>query len=180
MYFAHGYKDPVTGVTGLRGRMDSQGDYTANIVKLPNSNREWDPIAAKEENEFVRSMTGMDFDNPENTVKLKNHYDMYIDENGHESGKLTKEGAKENRKMGELNENLFRQRFKYGYRKNGGLLYKSGGKPTIHIKKQNRGKFTEYCGGEVTTDCISKGKSSKNPAIRKRATFAANARKWKH
>ena len=50
----------------------------------------------------------------------------------------------------------------------------------IHIKKKNRGKFTDYCGGEVTQECINKGKHSSNPAIRKRATFADNARKWKH
>lgn len=50
----------------------------------------------------------------------------------------------------------------------------------IHIKKENRGKFTDYCGGKVTSACISKGKNSPNPTIRKRATFAANARKWKH
>ena len=56
-------------------------------------------------------------------------------------------------------------------------LKKGGG---IHIKKENRGKFTSYCGGKVTAACIARGKSSPNPAIRKRATFAANARKWKH
>ena len=50
----------------------------------------------------------------------------------------------------------------------------------IHIKKKNRGKFTDYCGGKVTDECIQRGKNSSNPAIRKRATFAANARKWKH
>ena len=50
----------------------------------------------------------------------------------------------------------------------------------IHIKKENRGKFTDYCGGKVTSECIAKGKNSSNPVIRKRATFAANARKWKH
>lgn len=50
----------------------------------------------------------------------------------------------------------------------------------IHIKPENRGKFTEYCGGKVTSECIAKGKRSSDPAIRKRATFAANARKWKH
>lgn len=55
---------------------------------------------------------------------------------------------------------------------------KKGGR--IHIKKKNRGKFTEYCGGKVTEECIAKGKNSKDPKIRKRATFAANARKWKH
>lgn len=50
----------------------------------------------------------------------------------------------------------------------------------IHIKKKNRGKFTEYCGGEVTDECINRAKKSKNPKLRKRATFAANARRWKH
>ena len=48
----------------------------------------------------------------------------------------------------------------------------------IHIKKKNRGKFTEYCGGKVTDECISRAKKSKNPKLRKRATFAANSRRW--
>lgn len=60
-----------------------------------------------------------------------------------------------------------------------GVPYLKGGSG-IHIKKKNRGKFTEYCGGEVTDECIQKAKKSKNPKLRKRATFAANARKWKH
>lgn len=59
-----------------------------------------------------------------------------------------------------------------------GNRYSDGGK--IHIKKANRGKFTKYCGGKVTSECIAKGKRSSDPAVRKRATFAANARKWKH
>lgn len=50
----------------------------------------------------------------------------------------------------------------------------------IHIKKKNRGKFTAYCGGNVTSACIAKAKASGNPTLVKRATFAANARKWKH
>lgn len=64
----------------------------------------------------------------------------------------------------------------------GDLLYeeaniaKDGG--GIHIKKKNRGKFTEYCGGKVTEACIRKGKNSSNPTTRKRATFAQNARNW--
>ena len=53
-----------------------------------------------------------------------------------------------------------------------------GGK--IYIKKANRGKFTDYCGGKVTSECITRGKKSKSAAVRKRATFAANARKWHH
>lgn len=57
-------------------------------------------------------------------------------------------------------------------------LYKKGHK--IHIKKQNRGKFTEYCGGNVTDACIQRGKNSSDPKVRKRATFAANARTWKN
>ena len=58
------------------------------------------------------------------------------------------------------------------------LFLKKGNK--IHIKKENRGKFTEYCGGKVTEECIRRGKNSSNPVIRKRATFASNVRKWKH
>lgn len=50
----------------------------------------------------------------------------------------------------------------------------------IHIKSENRGKFTKYCGGKVTSECIARGKRSSDPAVRKRATFAANARKWHH
>lgn len=50
----------------------------------------------------------------------------------------------------------------------------------IHIKKENRGKFTEYCNGEVSQQCIDKAKRSNNPTLVKRAVFAENARKWKH
>lgn len=57
-------------------------------------------------------------------------------------------------------------------------LFRKGNK--IHIKKKNRGKFTDYCGGKVTQECIQRGKNSSDPKIRRRATFAANARKWKH
>lgn len=55
-------------------------------------------------------------------------------------------------------------------------MFKKGSK--IHIKKANRGKFTEYCGGKVTEECIRRGKNSTDPKIRKRATFAQNARRW--
>lgn len=56
--------------------------------------------------------------------------------------------------------------------------FAKGGK--THIKPENRGKFTKYCGGKVTSECIARGKRSSDPAVRKRATFAANARKWHH
>ena len=52
-------------------------------------------------------------------------------------------------------------------------------KKPIRIKPENKGKFTKYCGGKVTSKCIAKGKKSKSPAVRKQATFAQNARKWK-
>lgn len=57
-------------------------------------------------------------------------------------------------------------------------IYKKGSK--IHIKKENRGKFTDYCNGKVTDECIQKGKRSPDPKIRKRATFAQSVRKWNH
>ena len=56
-------------------------------------------------------------------------------------------------------------------------ILKKGG---IHIKKKNRESFTKYCKGKVTEECIRKGKNSPNPAIRKKAVFAQNARRWKH
>ena len=67
----------------------------------------------------------------------------------------------------------------YGLGKGGiiGIPYLKKGSG-IHIKKKNRGKFTEYCGGEVTDKCIQKAKNSKNPTLRKRATFAQNSRSW--
>ena len=77
-----------------------------------------------------------------------------------------------------INFKLYSQGFKQGGKMNILEFLKNGS--GIHIKKKNRGKFTSYCGGKVTDECIQKGKNSSNPAIRKRATFAANARKWKH
>ena len=57
-------------------------------------------------------------------------------------------------------------------------IFKKGNK--IKIKKENRGKFTEYCNGKVTSECIQRGKNSPDPKIRKRATFADNVRHFKH
>lgn len=57
-------------------------------------------------------------------------------------------------------------------------FYKNGNK--IQIKKQNIGSFTKYCNGKVTEECIKRGKNSSNPKIRKKATFAKNARSWNH
>ena len=57
------------------------------------------------------------------------------------------------------------------------LILKKGG---IHIKKKNRGSFNRWCKGKVTTECIARGKRSKNPKIRKKAVFAQNSRRWRH
>ena len=48
----------------------------------------------------------------------------------------------------------------------------------IEIKPSHKGKFTEYCGGEVTDKCISKGLDSLNEAVRKQAQFALNSKSW--
>ena len=53
-------------------------------------------------------------------------------------------------------------------------------KSGIKIKESNKGKFTEYCDGKVTQECIDKAKKSGNKKLIKRAVFAENARKWKH
>lgn len=53
------------------------------------------------------------------------------------------------------------------------------GKSGIKIKEKNKGTFTSYCGGTVTDECIQRGKNSPSAAIRKKATFADNARHWK-
>ena len=53
-------------------------------------------------------------------------------------------------------------------------------KNKIKISPENKGKFTQYCKGlgfsGVTRACIARGKKSKNPLTRKRATFAENAK----
>lgn len=58
----------------------------------------------------------------------------------------------------------------------GGQLYSKGG--SIHIKPENRGKFTETKRrtGKTTEELTH----SSNPLTRKRAIFAQNARKWHH
>jgi len=59
-----------------------------------------------------------------------------------------------------------------------------GGKSDIHIKPSMEGTFTEWCKRQgfsgVTSECISRGKASKDARIRKKATFADNSREWNH
>lgn len=58
-----------------------------------------------------------------------------------------------------------------------GIPYLKDGK-RIHIKKENKGKFTKYCNGKVTQKCIDKAKRSGNSKLVKRAVFAENVRSW--
>jgi len=54
----------------------------------------------------------------------------------------------------------------------------------IHIKKENEGKFTQYCKDhgytKVTNACIKEGLKDPDPTVRKEANFARNSRKWEH
>ena len=54
----------------------------------------------------------------------------------------------------------------------------------IHIAPSKVGSFTAWCKRHgyksVTNQCINEGKASKSSAIRKKATFAKNARSWNH
>ena len=63
------------------------------------------------------------------------------------------------------------------------ILYKKGGRSGIYIKPSKRGSFTKWCKDHghvgVTGACISEGKAA-SPAIKKKATFAQNARGFKH
>lgn len=52
------------------------------------------------------------------------------------------------------------------------------GKGGIHIKKSHEGKFTEF--KKRTGETTAEAKQSSDPHVRKMATFAANAAKWKH
>ena len=61
-------------------------------------------------------------------------------------------------------------------------FYKKGSK--IHIKKENRGKFTAAAkrAGMGVQEYASKVLNDPNasPQLKKRANFARNAKKWKH
>lgn len=54
----------------------------------------------------------------------------------------------------------------------------------IEIKKSKIGSFKDWCKRHgfdgATQQCINKGKKSKDKRIVKKATFADNAKKWKH
>lgn len=52
------------------------------------------------------------------------------------------------------------------------------GESGIHIKPENKGKFTET--KKKTGKSTEELTHSKNPLTRKRAIFAQNAKKWKH
>ena len=53
-------------------------------------------------------------------------------------------------------------------------------RPKIEIKKSHEGRFTKYCGGKVTNECIEEGLASHSTKINKMAQFALNSRKFNH
>ena len=54
----------------------------------------------------------------------------------------------------------------------------------IHIKKSHQGLLHKNLGipqgKKISVAALKKAKKSPNPKIRRRATFALNARKWHH
>lgn len=58
------------------------------------------------------------------------------------------------------------------------------GRSSIHIKASHKGELHRDLGvpqGEpIPASKLASAKRSRNPAVRKRATFAANAKKWNH
>ena len=54
----------------------------------------------------------------------------------------------------------------------------------IHIKKSHKGLLHKNLGipknKKISIAALRKAKNSPNPKIRRRATFALNARKWHH
>jgi hypothetical protein len=55
---------------------------------------------------------------------------------------------------------------------------------SIEIKKSHEGRFQEWAkfpnGQEIPMSKIKQGENSPNPAVRKEARFADNARHWNH
>ena len=68
------------------------------------------------------------------------------------------------------------RKFELGGEMNYFSFLKSGG--SIHIKPENKGKFTET--KKKTGKTTEELTHSKNPITRKRAIFAQNAKKWNH
>ena len=58
------------------------------------------------------------------------------------------------------------------------------GRARIHIKKKNRGKLRRTAGvkkgKKIPVSKLRSMKRSRSAATRRRATFALNARKWRH
>lgn len=116
--------------------------------------------------------------------------DSFIGKDGEFSNKVANKAADLRRKVAEgnvwvrnsLNNNAENigtaqmQNLLANYAAFGGPLFAEGGR--IHIKPENRGKFTETKRrtGKTTEELTH----SKNPVTRKRAIFAQNAKKWHH
>lgn len=57
-----------------------------------------------------------------------------------------------------------------------------GASPRIRIKKENKGKFTDWCEAhghsDATRACEEEGLASKSAKTRSRAQFSKNPREW--
>lgn len=158
----------------------------SSIVPLPNMQRaEWD--ASKPSNWTITSPTGPY--NEQETINLPDESSWRAAMENYRGissqqmdGKGTATGYKKMKKGGyEIDRMLIVRKLLPELLKLGRLgtgkyrNYKKGG---IHINPENKGKFTDYCNGKVTEECIQRGLNSSNPTTRKRANFARNARKW--
>ena len=156
-------------LTGYSEQVKSYADYIRKLLKnIPNEKtRMWigdggnrpelttEGFIPKEV--MIRRNTGI--------KSLFPHPDLFVRDN---SGKV----------ILDRNWNDIRVNYKQGGKMNILEFLKNGS--GIHIKPSQKGSFTKYCNGKVTSECIQKGKNSPDPKIRKKATFADNARHFKH
>jgi hypothetical protein len=133
---------------------DDSASYKSNFEDI----LKWDPIAWKQMNDFGRY--GIPMQGPNGQTDKKQYvYDS------------NKQAAYEDASSALLKRMLNTSDYdKYAT----GKLEKGG----IHIKPENRGKFTEYKKrtGKTTEEALH----SKDPHVRQMANFARNAKKWHH
>lgn len=161
-------------------RYHDRKNYSRKEITLDKNNRAYEtgkatPVNSGQSRVKIRQLENVS----SNITKYPKHEQRALDKL---KLKLAKKGLSRKEIERHKDVKAFYRRLadQYGYFKNGGLLEFLKNGSGIHIKKKNRGKFTEYCGGKVTQECIRKAKASGNPTLVKRATFADNARKWKH
>lgn len=154
-----------------------------NIAKVENNIRELNSFQSNASDydtlaqNWASSPTGMTFDNSfiGKQGKFSHKVDRKADElrRGVDAGKLFVQNTLNNNaaNISDAQSRALNSAFIAAY---GGPLFADGG--SIHIKPENRGKFTETKRrtGKTTEELTH----SKNPLTRKRAIFALNSRHW--